>query len=60
LGAGALQAQLAPQAHFGPQLQGWHEHCWLEHLSVIFRLPLAFGDFRTLSVYEDLSTAEMS
>ena len=29
--AGALQAQLGPQAHLGPQVQGWQVHCLLEH-----------------------------
>lgn len=30
--------QRVPQSHFGPQLQGWHKHCLLEHLSVILGL----------------------
>jgi hypothetical protein len=42
-----LQAQLAPQPHFGPQLQGWQEHCLLEHLLLISFL-LACPGSRTL------------
>ena len=37
---GALQAQVAPQVHFGPQVQGWQEHCLLAHSLVISRLLL--------------------
>jgi hypothetical protein len=37
---GALQAQVTPQVHFGPQVQGWQEHCWLAHGLVISRLLL--------------------
>jgi hypothetical protein len=33
-----LQAHLSPQPHFVAQLQGWHEHCLLEHLVVISSL----------------------
>jgi hypothetical protein len=33
--AGALHEQVAPQPHFGPQVQGWHEHSLFEHLLVI-------------------------
>jgi cytochrome b len=35
-----LQAQVAPQVHFGPQVQGWQEHCRLAHWLVISRLLL--------------------
>jgi hypothetical protein len=33
-----LQAQLAPQLHLGPQVQGLHEQSLVEHLPVISRL----------------------
>jgi len=33
--AGALHAQLSPQAHFGPQVQGRHAQFLLEHGFVI-------------------------
>lgn len=32
---GALQVQVSPQAHFGPQVQGWHEQFLLEHSFVM-------------------------
>jgi hypothetical protein len=38
-----LQAQLAPQPHFSPQLQGWQEQFLLEHLSVILLLLCRLG-----------------
>jgi hypothetical protein len=34
--AGALQAQVSPQVHFGPQVQGRHEQFLLEHLRHVF------------------------
>jgi hypothetical protein len=42
-----LQAQLSPQPHFSPQLQGWQEQCLLEQLSVILLLLWRLG-FETL------------